>query len=122
MFKKILFVFLLSLLVSMSFNSGVTACNKHMSYNQYLEACRRANINNPLIVMIRWRLYLKENCDEYKPNPSRRGWIAPWGARYCPRCGAKGEKIGDYDNYGIQVVYGCEYDGCGFKWLVRTDQ
>lgn len=103
-------------------NSTVIACNKHMSYDQYAQACRQAKITNPFIIMLRWKMYLKQYCDEYKPNSSRRGWIAPWGSRYCPRCGAIGENIGNYDNYGIQVVFECQYDGCGFRWLVRTDQ
>ena len=66
--------------------------------------------------------YVRKYCDEYKPNPKRRGLVAPWGTRYCPRCGAKGEYIGDYDSYGIQVVFECQYSGCGFRWRVSTDR
>ena len=32
---------------------------------------------------------------------------------------AKGEYIGDYDNYGIQVVFECQYSGCRYRWLVQ---
>ncbi len=120
--KRLLTMLLVSLLTIISINSTVMACNKHMNMVQFFEADRKAGVTNPLISRMRWEIYVRKYCDEYKPNPKRRGLVAPWGTRYCPRCGAKGEYIGDYDSYGIQVVFECQYSGCGFRWRVSTDR
>ncbi len=119
MFKRLMMVVLVSLLTILSISSTVMACNRHMTWDQFHEACLRSGINGEPTIRVKWKYYLREHCEEYKPNPQRRGWVAPWGARYCPRCGARGEYIGDYDDYGIQVVFECQYSGCSYKWLVQ---
>ncbi len=117
--KKWFCVLLVSLLTVIGISSTGLACNRHMTWDQYNEAVRRAGVTDGSTIRVKWEEYLREYCEEYKPNPNRKGWIAPWGARYCPRCGAKGDYIGDYDSYGIQVVFECQYRGCGYRWLVQ---
>ena len=119
--KRMIITLLISLIAVISISSTGIACNKHMTMAQFFEADRKAGITNAMVSRERWEIYVRMYCDEYKPNPKRRGWVTPWGVRYCPRCGAKGDYIGDYDSYGIQVVFECQYAGCGFRWLVRTD-